>query len=192
MELTKDYWDARYRENRTGWDLKKASTPLVEYFEQLSNKELKILIPGGGFNYEAEYLFRKGFNNIFVNDFSETALETFRGRVPDFPSGNLIHANFFDLNEKFDLIIEQTFFCALNPSLREDYVLKMSRILKENGKLVGLLFNRHFENSPPFGGDQKEYVSLFQNYFNLSKLELCYNSEIERQGTELFINFVKM
>jgi len=62
----KTYWENKYHENATGWDIGYASAPLTDYFNQLRNKELKILIAGGGNCYEAEYLFEHGFKNIFV------------------------------------------------------------------------------------------------------------------------------
>ncbi len=192
MELSSDYWETRYQENNTGWDLQKASQPLVAYFDQLSDKNMKILIPGGGYNYEAEYLFKKGFKNIYILDFARTALDSFKNRDPSFPSSQLLEKDFFDLEERFDLIIEQTFFCALDPSLREKYVEQMSSCLNVNGKLVGLLFNRHFENGPPFGGSKKEYEALFQKEFNILTLESCYNSETPRQDAELFFRCIKL
>ncbi len=72
--LNRKYWENRYAKNDTGWDLGKISTPLKTYFDQLENKNLKILIPGAGNAYEAEYLHQKGFKNVFVVDISKTAL----------------------------------------------------------------------------------------------------------------------
>ncbi len=81
--------------------------------------------------------------------------------MPTFPDSYLIHKDFFELQTKFDLILEQTFFCALNPILRPKYVQKMSELLNAKGKLVGLLFNVPLnEGHPPFGGDKKEYINL--------------------------------
>ena len=117
MLLDEKFWNSRYQDQNTGWDLGIISTPLKEYFDQLNNKNLKILIPGGGNSYEAEYLHNKGFTNVYVVDLSKTALENLQKRIPSFPKEHLIHANFFELEETFDLIIEQTFFCALNPEL---------------------------------------------------------------------------
>jgi thiopurine S-methyltransferase len=117
MNFDTSFWDNRYKKNDIGWDLGEVSPPLKEYFNQLKNKDLKILIPGGGNSYEAEYLFNKGFRNIFIVDLSITALNNFAKRVPGFPKKNLLNSDFFDINFTFDLIIEQTFFCALNPNL---------------------------------------------------------------------------
>ncbi|WP_064966479.1 methyltransferase domain-containing protein [Tenacibaculum ovolyticum] len=192
MNLSKDFWENKYKANKTGWDLGEVSPPLKAYFDQLEDKELKILIPGGGNSYEAEYLFNKGFKNVFIVDLSETALENIQKRVPSFPNSQLILGNFFDLDTTFDLVIEQTFFCALNPDLRKKYAQKMNEILKENGKLVGLLFNAKLnEDHPPFGGDKEEYITYFKPYFTFNVFEKCYNSYHNRQEMELFIKFIK-
>ena len=98
MYLDKDYWDNRYKNSETGWNVGYPTTPLVEYINQISDKEIKILIPGSGNGYEAEYLFKKNFSNIYVLDYSVTALENFINRVPDFPRNNIIEKNFFDFH----------------------------------------------------------------------------------------------
>ena len=192
MNFDKQFWDKKYKTNKIGWDLGEISPPLKTYFDQLKNKEIKILIPGGGNSYEAEYLFKNGFKNVFVIDISEFALKNLKNRQPSFPTANLIHANFFDFKGSFDLIIEQTFFCAINPNLRQQYATKMASLLKENGKVVGLLFNTTLnEDHPPFGGSKKDYVTIFKPYFTTVKMDDCYNSYPNRQGMELFIKLQK-
>jgi hypothetical protein len=87
------------------------------------------------------------------------------------------------------LILEQTFFCAINPSLRKDYVAKMKTLLKPEGKLVGLLFDKEFDKEgPPFGGCKCEYTPLFEKDFNFKTFDVCHNSAKPREGSELFIN----
>ena len=192
LDLSSTVWDNRYLNNDIGWDLGEVSPPLKAYFNQLKNKEIKILIPGGGNSYEAEYLFNKGFKNVFVVDLSKTALENIKKRVPNLPDEQLIQKDFFDVYLKFDLIIEQTFFCALNPNLRQNYSSKMQQILSENGKLVGLLFDAPlYTNRPPFGGSKKEYLTYFKDLFKIETFEKCYNSVKSRNGKELFIKFIK-
>ena len=186
------FWTHKYETGKTGWDIGYVSTPLKEYIDHLTNKDLKILIPGGGNSYEAEYLINKGFTNICVVDISKQPLKNILLRVPNFPKDKLRHLNFFDLNEKYDLILEQTFFCALPPSFRRQYVEKMKDLLKPNGRLVGLLFNIALnDDHPPFGGSEVEYRSLFEGSFQIDKMEIAYNSIPERFGKELFISFSK-
>ncbi|MDP2542858.1 SAM-dependent methyltransferase [Tenacibaculum discolor] len=191
IELSETFWNNKYLHNKTGWDLGEISNPLKEYFNQLEDKSIRILIPGGGNSYEAEYLFNKGFNNVFVVDIAEEPLKRIRNRVPSFPKENLIHADFFELENVFDLIIEQTFFCAINPKLRPKYVQKVNELLTGSGKLVGLLFDAVLnEDHPPFGGSKREYEEYFTPYFKGS-MEPCYNSSESRQGMELFIKMIK-
>ncbi|MBU3010952.1 methyltransferase domain-containing protein [Polaribacter vadi] len=192
MNLSKGFWENKYKTNKIGWDLGEISPPLKSYFDQLTNKNLKILIPGGGNSYEAEYLFKKGFKNVSVVDISKQPLENIKNRVANFPDSQLIFADFFDLDLKFDLIIEQTFFCAINPNLREKYASKMYKSLNKNGKLVGLLFDAKLnEDHPPFGGNKEEYKTYFKPYFSLDIFTECYNSYPNRQEMELFVKFVK-
>ncbi|WGF91517.1 methyltransferase domain-containing protein [Aequorivita marisscotiae] len=192
MNYYEAFWNHKYLSGETGWDIGQVSTPIKEYIDQLSDKNLKILIPGGGNSYEAEYLFNNGFTNVFVVDISSIPLRNLAKRLPSFPKENLLHADFFDLEDSFDLILEQTFFCALQPVLREDYVTKMHQLLKPEGKLVGLLFNIPLNNDkPPFGGNKAEYKNLFSERFKIQIMETAYNSVMPRAGNELFINFKK-
>ena len=192
MDLNKNFWDLRYQNNEIGWDIGYISTPLKKYIDQLTDKNIKILIPGGGNSYEAEYLHNLDFKNVFVLDISPTALTNLKNRVPDFPKNHLINIDFFKLNNSFDLILEQTFFCALTPKIRDNYVLKMNQLLRPNGKLVGLLFNIPLnKDRPPFGGTKKEYLSYFKTYFKIEIMELSYNSISERTNNELFIKLIK-
>jgi SAM-dependent methyltransferase len=187
-DLTDKYWNNRYETNDFGWDLGEVSEPLAKYIEQLNNKDLKILIPGAGNSYEAELLFNLGFKNVYVLDFAEYPLQNIKKRLPDFPRNHLIQQDFFEHQGQYDLIIEQTFFCAINPNLREEYVKHMKSLLKPNGKLVGLLFNDILnKDKPPFGGNKEEYEKLFFEMLDVKKMEVCNNSIKPREGRELFI-----
>lgn len=191
-KFDKAYWDAKYQENQTGWDIGYITTPIKMYIDQLKNKEFKILIPGAGNGYEVEYLFKSGFKDITVIDIAAQPLKNLHDRIPDFPKDKLIQTDFFEHNAKYDLIIEQTFFCALSPTLRKNYVYKMNDLLFDNGKLTGLLFDFELTDlGPPFGGSLNEYFKLFSKYFIIKTLENCYNSIKPRNGKELFFIFEK-
>ena len=178
----------RYLNKDIAWDLGEVSPPLKAYFDQLTNKEIKILIPGGGNSYEAAYLFEKGFENVWVVDLSKTAIANIQRSIPKFPPSQLIQGDFFDMEDSFDFIVEQTFFCAIHPSLRADYVVKMNSLLKPKGTLVGVLFNAPLnKEKPPFGGNKAAYMEQFKRFFEIQKMEACYNSFGNRKGRELFI-----
>ena len=165
MNLNKNYWTNKYKINQIGWDAGAITTPLKTYIDQLENKDLKILIPGAGNSYEAEYLHNNGFTNVSVIDLAKEPLENLLKRVPSFPKDKLIQGDFFELKDTFDLVIEQTFYCALDPDLRDNYVKKMASILKPKGKIAGLLFQFPLtEKGPPFGGSKQEYLNRFSKH----------------------------
>jgi methyl halide transferase len=192
MKLNKEYWENRYQKNETGWDVGEITTPIKDYFDQISDKSLKILIPGAGNSYEFEYLINSGFENVAVLDFARNPLENIKKRLPSVSDEQLIESDFFEHNNQYDIIVEQTFFCALEPQLREKYAAKMTSLLQPKGKLIGLLFQFPLtEVGPPFGGSKEEYLLLFQNDFTIKKLETAYNSISPRKENELFFIFTK-
>ncbi len=192
--LSKEYWEQRYATGETGWDMGEVSPPLKAYFDQLDNKDLRILIPGAGNSYEAEYLALNGFTNITVIDIAAEPVKRLKNVLGDLlgKTINVIQGDFFEHKGEYDLIVEQTFFCALDPSMRELYVKKMAEILATKGKIAGVMFRTEFENpGPPFGGTPDEYQKLFEPLFVIRTLENCYNSYPKRENNEVFVQFVK-
>lgn len=192
--LNEDYWSSRYLNNNTVWDMGKVSPPLKEYFEQLTNKSISILVPGCGNAYEAEYLLEKGFKNITLIDISPVLVNKLKKQFSDFlyKEINIICGDFFTLNQTFDLVVEQTFFCAIDPLLRTNYANKMYELLNENGKLIGVFFNRTFDAGPPYSGSKAEYHLLFKDKFQIKTMDECYNSINPRKGSELFVILQKL
>jgi len=184
----KEYWDGKYIEGDHGWDIGGIARPIKEYIDQLADKNLRILIPGAGNAYEAEYLHDAGFENVNVLEWSETAINNFCSRAPHFPVNNIINEDFFKHEGKYNLILEQTFFCAILPEMRQEYADKSASLLSTGGKLAGLLFDCEFEKAgPPFGGKKEEYISYFKKHFDIKVFERCYNSIKPRAGRELFM-----
>lgn len=191
MTLDADFWNSRYLTGQTGWDLGAPSPPLVQFIDQLPRKDLAILIPGCGNAHEAAYLLQQGFTNITVVDLAPALTAALEKQLAAYSGKTLriITGNFFDLKGQYDLVLEQTFFCALDPALRKDYVRQMHALLKPGGRLAGVLFDRNFEGGPPFGGSAAEYRILFEKDFFLHTLAPCYNSIPPRAGSEVFIHF---
>lgn len=187
MKLDQTYWDNRYQQNETGWDLGYASPPLIHLFKKIKDTGAAILIPGCGNAYEAEYLAEQGYNNIILLDISPIVAELTKKRFSSFKAIKIICQDFFEHHGHYDYIIEQTFFCALNPNLRDTYVTKINELLKPSGKLMGVLFNREFDKEgPPFGGNIIDYKTLFESKFNVEFKESQYSIE-GRNGFEVEI-----
>ncbi len=191
-ESTQSFWNARWANKQTGWDIGYAAPAIAKYIDSIADTNLRVLIPGCGNAYEASYLLEKGFTNVTLIDIAPIAVLNARNKFKDQPGVTVLEGDFFELESQFDLIIEQTFFCAIDPSLRPQYIQKMASLLVPEGRLVGLLFNTEFEQEgPPFGGHIAEYHPAFSAYFDIHKMEECYNSIRPRAGSELFINLQK-
>ena len=196
MSTDKNYWTQRYEDALTGWDVGEVSTPLKTYFDQLTDKTMRILIPGAGNAHEAAYLFKQGFTNVFILDISAIPLNQFKKRNPDFNEQHLIEKDFFKHKGSYDLIVEQTFFCSFVPQKmnRVKYATKMASLLAPNGKLVGLWFDFPLTEDlekRPFGGSIEEYKSYLSPLFTIQTFEKSYNSIPQRVDKELFGIFSK-
>jgi SAM-dependent methyltransferase len=187
FDHNRQYWDRRYATNNTGWELGIPSPPLCAFIDNLNDLSMHILIPGCGSAQEAGYLQAKGFRSVHIIDISSAPLEQFKKRFPDFPEAHVHCDDFFNHKGLYDLILEQTFFCALNPEKRKSYVSHMHSLLKPGGRLAGLLFTTQFDTQgPPYGGSQEEYESLFEPYFEYVVFRPCENSVPARSGRELW------
>jgi len=188
QQIDKDFWDDRWKNRETGWDIKSVSPPLKQYIDTIEDKNAAILIPGCGNAYEAEYLLESGFTNVTLIDLAPTLVQQLLKKYEAYAGRQLtvICGDFFKHSGKYDIILEQTFFCALLPVQRKSYMEKMYSLLATGGKLAGLLFDKQFESGPPFGGGKEEYLLLFQDKFEVMEMEHCTTSITPRMGTELF------
>jgi len=194
MDNLKDqeYWNKRWENRETGWDIGTASPAIVEYMKLYPDRGACILIPGCGNAHEAAALLTLGFTNITLLDIAPYAVSGLQKKFSGLPEIRILCEDFFEHREEYDLIIEQTFFCAISPGRRKEYVLKAASLLHEKGKLIGLLFNRIFETEgPPYGGTAEEYQSLFSESFHINIMEPCTNSIPPRAGTELIIELIR-
>jgi len=190
--LDSDFWNERYMSGETGWDVGAPSRPLKEFIDTLADKDVRILIPGCGNGYEAAYLHRFGFNDVTVLDIAPMAVRLFKERVSDFPAEKVICRDFFAHSGTYDLILEQTFFCALNPSLRSAYAKKMHQLLRPEGKLAGVWFGVPMNaDRPPFGGSREEYLRYFAPFFHVKRMDECTNSIPPRMGSELWAELIR-
>lgn len=186
------FWENSYLNKHTPWDIGYVSTPIKDYVDQITDINIRILIPGAGYAHEAIYLHHQGFKNVLVCDWAETSFYHLRKACPNFPKKHLIVGDFFALDLQVDLILEQTFFCAISPKQRMDYALQSANLLVPGGRLAGVLFAEHLGmEGPPFGGTAEEYERYFTPFFDIKVMEISNNSIKPRLGRELFIELIK-
>lgn len=191
-QLDQFFWNSRYENNQMGWDIGYASPAITSFMQTYPNKDAAILIPGCGNAHEADFLLKHGFTNITLIDIAPTAVKKLQLKYEQNPEIKVICGDFFEHHGQYDLMIEQTFFCAISPSLRTKYVTNAANLLTKNGKIIGLLFNTEFEKKgPPFGGNTESYQSVFEQDFIIQKMETCTLSIPQRTNREVFIHLIK-
>ena len=190
--IDKTYWNSKWIDHQIGWDVGGATPAITAYMAQYANKNAAILIPGCGNAYEAEYLVANGFNHITLIDIAPRAVSILTEKFAHKPQVTVLCEDFFEHQGDYDLIIEQTFFCAIPPNKRDEYAEKTASLLNKNGKIIGLMFDRVFEAAgPPFGGYMSDYKQIFDPFFIIKSLDKCNNSILPRANSEVFINLIK-
>ena len=107
--------------------------------------------------------------------------------------------NIFDLSKVyssyFDVVLEYTCYCAIDPKNRTEYIKNIHHILKTGGELVALFFpiNKILSNhGPPFGVEINSTVNLFTKKFVNIYSDLNPSSIKPRLGSEAFFVFKKI
>ncbi|MES2995756.1 MAG: methyltransferase domain-containing protein [Verrucomicrobiota bacterium] len=149
-------WEKRYRSGDTPWDKGTATPVLDEIFTHDPGLfQGRWLVPGCGAGYDARRLAVRGCA-VTAWDVSPLAVELARSLDPehrvDFHVENFLTARG---PAKFEGIFEHTFFCAIKPSRRSDYVAAAHSLLLPGGRLAGVFFidpeMDEGEQGPPFG-----------------------------------------
>ena len=168
-----DFWNKRYLDNNTAWDLGRATPILTDYLK--NNHRLgKVCVLGCGNGYDA-LEFSKFKNDVYAVDFASEALKNLKNQSDrNNLILNLIHEDIFNLYKDysnfFDFIFEYTCFCAIDPERREEYFNVVHEILNKNGLLFAIFipFDKELsDDGPPFGVDLKQIKNLTSNKFEI-------------------------
>ena len=188
----KDYkcedWQRHYEENDLGWDLGQVAPPFVKLWQEEKLPLGKVLVPGCGRGHEVVFLAENGFD-VTAIDFSSGAVTYLKNALKKRNlEGRILHQDFFSLDEShegvYDLVLEQTFFCAISPKQRRDYVLNVSRILKPGGILVGLFYHTDEQGGPPYNTTREDIERHFSKKFEIQELDKTSLSAEQRKDKE--------
>ncbi|MCB9025821.1 MAG: methyltransferase domain-containing protein [Bdellovibrionaceae bacterium] len=188
---SKEFWNKKYQEEKTpGWEMNKASPPLVKSLPQLKINKSRILVPGCGSGNDAAFLAEQG-HLVTAIDYSEEAIAQAQkkyGHLKNLKFQNLDVFNLpEDFNKSFDIIFEHTLFCAVPFERRQDLVKVYRQTLEKRGYLLGVFFVMEQKTHPPFGGSEWEYRKRLQNHFHMLYWTRWKESESWRNGIELVI-----
>lgn len=149
-----------------------------------------MLVPGGGRGHDAILLAERGYEVDLV-DFAPLALEAALIEAAKRKATVFAYRqDFFELPAlpyhaaSYDIFLEYTFFCAIDPSQRERYVKAAATLLKPGGWLVGLFFPLNIDKpGPPFVVSEDEVRRLFAPFFEVT-IEKPQESVKPRAGRE--------
>ncbi len=109
-------------------------------------------------------------------DVSARALEAASAVLaPQAERTRLLQADLLDLPRdvrEFDLVLEHTCFCAIDPVHRDGYVDATADALRPAGRLLGLFFMIEPEEGPPFGATEEEIRHRFGKRFDVDLVEV--------------------
>lgn len=161
-----DFWNIRYETGKTGWDLGCVPTRLERYLAEHPAGG-RVLIPGCGSGWELEAFVRAGYDAIAL-DFAPAAVALAQARVGPVLAGRVVLGDFFQhgLGGPFDLVYERTFFCALPPDRRPDYVRRVRQLLKPGGILLGFFYLGTEPGGPPYALFPDDEQALLDTAFS--------------------------
>ncbi|CAL6300817.1 unnamed protein product [Bathycoccus prasinos] len=181
-------WEAMWQneekngESKPKFDCNRTEPALVHFLaknttfvpELQKTKSARVLVPGCGRGYALETFSRTFFDseNIVGLEVSETA----RNACEAYQSENKSKAkcvveDFFTHDDKYDVIYDCTFLCAIQPTQRHVWAEQMRNLTKKGSRVISLVFPLgDFKGGPPFALSPELVKSLLQNDFDVEEL----------------------
>lgn len=154
-----DWWSELYQTGDTRWDGGGPHPLLDTLIPPLKISRSRVLVLGCGAGHDAAWWEKRG-HIVTAVDFSEEALKHARGLYGESETLRWVQADAFKLptawTSRFDLIFENTMFCAIPPSRREELVRVWWRMLSPRGRLIGFVPVMDKQTGPPYGVSEWE------------------------------------
>jgi SAM-dependent methyltransferase len=190
--LTPDFWEGRYQEGTTRWDLGQPAPPFVTLLDAAdAPKPGRIAVLGAGRGHDALLFADRGFDVVgfdFAPSAIEAAIATAQARGL---SAQFLQRDIFDLPaefaHQFDYVLEHTCYCAILPEQREDYVHLVRSILRPHGELIALFWAHDRPGGPPFGTSPDEILQRFSPAFEVVSIGQPTNSIESRKNEEYLV-----
>jgi methyl halide transferase len=188
--LDAEFWERHYREGKPAWDLGAPAPPFVDLLaEGVPPAPGSMMVLGAGRGHDALLFARHGFQ-VTALDFAASAVrETQEAARMSGLTVETAQYDFFALppeyDASFDYVLEHTFFIAIDPGRRGEYVRTVRRLLKPGGLFIALFYAHGRPGGPPFTTSADEVRALFEPHFAIERLEVAARSVKPRQGLEV-------
>ncbi|MBF2077908.1 MAG: methyltransferase domain-containing protein [Synechococcales cyanobacterium T60_A2020_003] len=194
-ELSVEFWEGRYQDGTTGWDLGQPAPAFVSFLQSdQAPKPGRIAVIGSGRGHDALWFAAHGFEVVGF-DFAPSAIADARANAT---SRNLTNIQFLqrdifsllpEFAHQFDYVLEHTCFCAIAPELRPQYVEIAAGLLRPEGELIALFWAHDRPGGPPFGVGLDEIESLLTARFEMKSLTKVDQSPPNRANEEYLGRF---
>lgn len=185
-----EFWTDIYNEGNPGWDLGEPAVAFKDMIQRIKLPKSRILVLGCGSGHDAA-LFAEAGHVVTAVDFSAGAIQKAKSLYGHVENMSFVQQDIFTLphewNETFDVIVEHTCFCAIDPDRRKEMVKLWRRLLHEEGQVMGVFFAMLKRAGPPYGSSEWEIRELLKNSFHFLFWGRWRESIPRREGRELFI-----
>lgn len=186
-----DFWESRYREGNSGWDIAQPAPPVVDFLAQPDAPTPgSMIVPGCGRGHDAIFFAQHGFTVTGVDFAHDAIVDARRAAEREGVAVDFVEHDVFALpasyDHKFQYVLEHTCFAAIPPNKRPEYVRLVSRLIAPDGLYIAIFFTHGKPGGPPFDTNAEEIRSLFLPYFSIEKLDPPARSVEQRKSQELF------
>ncbi|MFC1481482.1 methyltransferase domain-containing protein [Candidatus Neomarinimicrobiota bacterium] len=190
-----DFWDDRYKTHNTGWDLGTPTPIFLSWLAEHPAHNQRVCVLGAGSGYDAIAFARQGYIVTAV-DFAPTATALIQTNADEAEVNiDVITGDLFDLPEThadaFDLVVEYTTYCAIDPGRRDEYIEVVSKLVGAEKRFLALFWpvNKLADTGPPFRVTRSDIEDRFSKYFELESQLMPDNSAEGRQGKEILAEY---
>ncbi|RZC66107.1 hypothetical protein C5167_009795 [Papaver somniferum] len=159
-------WNKCWEQGVTPWDLGQPTPVLLQLLDKETLPKGRVLVPGCGAGHDVIAIANPE-RYVVGLDLSENGIKRAREislSLPNAKCFEFIEADFFTWRptEKFDLIFDYTFFCAIEPGMRASWGTQMHELLKPDGELITLMFptDDRYGGSPPYKVSVADYEEV--------------------------------
>ncbi len=189
------YWSQIYQQEIPRWDLGQPSPALLDMLPRLKLPKSRVLVLGCGLGHDAAFFAENG-HVVTAVDMSTEAIKGARAKYENrYPQITWLETDLFKMghehHQAYDLVFEQTCYCAINPTLRDNLIMKWRQFLADQGHLLGVFFAMEKKQGPPFGGTEWELRERLKKHFQFIFWGRWDKSIDRRNGKEFLIYAVK-
>jgi len=197
-------WENAYVTGTVPWDLGRAPPVLEARIREIvASREAagddaapgpRVFVPGAGRGHDARAWLAAG-GAVTALDIAPTAVA--EGRALDAAEGvsmTWLEADLFDLPAEldgtFDIVWEQTCFCAIDPARRGEYVEVIARLLAPGGAWMGVVWEVGRPGGPPWSLTRADIEQHFAARFDFEVVR-AVAPWTKQRWDELFVELRK-